>query len=90
MENLLKIVSHENLLRAEKKIFFKLLVIPISVTRQIQSGGQISSSVDIPEQTSNVSTVPISLPSTFLIISEEVLHAEVLWVIRLAGQCRMR
>ena len=36
----------------------------------------------IPEQTSDVSAVPVSLPSTFLIISEEVLHAEVLWVIR--------
>ena len=36
----------------------------------------------IPEQTTDVSTVPVSLPSTFLIISEEVLHAEVLWVIK--------
>ena len=36
----------------------------------------------IPEQTSDVSTVPVSLPSTFLIISEEVLHAEVLWIIK--------
>ena len=27
-------------------------------------------------------TVPVLLPSTFLIISEEVLHAEVLWVIK--------
>ena len=26
--------------------------------------------------------MPVSLPSTFLIISEEVLHAEVLWVIK--------
>ena len=34
------------------------------------------------EQTSDVSTMPVSLPSTFLIISEEVLHAEVLWVIK--------
>ena len=36
----------------------------------------------IPEQTSDASTVPVSLPSTFLIISEKVLHAEVLWVIK--------
>ena len=36
----------------------------------------------IPEQTSDVSTVPVSIPNTFLIISEEVLHAEVLWVIK--------
>ena len=36
----------------------------------------------IPEQTSDVSTVPISSPSRSLIISEEVLHAEVLWVIK--------
>ena len=36
----------------------------------------------ICEQTSDVSTVPVSLPSTFLIISEEVLHAEVFWVIK--------
>ena len=36
----------------------------------------------IPEQTSDVSAVPVPLPSTFLIISEEVLHAEVLWVIK--------
>ena len=35
----------------------------------------------IPEQTSYVSTMPIS-PSTFLIISEEVLHGKVLWVIK--------
>ena len=43
-----------------------------------KSGKQVSSSVVSPEQTSNVSTVPVSLPSTSLIISEEVLHAEVL------------
>ena len=36
----------------------------------------------ILEQTSDVSTVPVSLPSARLIISEEVLHAEVLWVIK--------
>ena len=36
----------------------------------------------IPEPTSDVSTVPVSLPRTFLIISEEVLHAEVPWVIK--------
>ena len=36
----------------------------------------------IPEQTSNVSTVPVSPPSTSMIISEEVLHAEVFWVIK--------
>ena len=35
-----------------------------------------------PEQTSDVSTVPVSSPSTFLITSEEMLHAEVLWVIK--------
>ena len=62
---------------------FTLLVIPpVSVTKQIQSDEQISSSVDIPEQTRGVSTVPISLPSTFLVISEEVLHAKFLEVIR--------
>ena len=47
-----------------------------------ESGEQVSSSVDIPEQTSDVSAVPISLPSTSLIISQEVLLADVLWVIR--------
>ena len=36
LENLLKIKSHEILLRAEKN-FFKLLVIPVAVTKQIQS-----------------------------------------------------
>ena len=36
----------------------------------------------IPEQTSDVSAVPVSLPNTFFIISEEVLHAEVLWIIK--------
>ena len=39
-------------------------------------------SLAISEQTSDVSTVLVSLPSTFLIISEEVLHAEVLLVIK--------
>ena len=43
-----------------------------------KSGEQVSSFVAIPEQTSDMSTVPVSLPSIFLIISEEVLHAEVL------------
>ena len=47
-----------------------------------KSGEQVSSSVAIPEQTSDVSAVPVSLPSKSLIISEEVLHAEVLWVIK--------
>ena len=47
-----------------------------------QSGEHVSSTVVIPDQTSDVSTVPISSPSTFLIISEEVFHAEVLWVIK--------
>ena len=32
MENLLKIGSHEILLRAERKIFLKLLVIPVAIT----------------------------------------------------------
>ena len=32
MENLLKIVSHEILLRAKKTFSFKLLVIPVAVT----------------------------------------------------------
>ena len=41
-------------------------------------GEQVLSSVAIPEQTSDVSTVPVSSPSRSLIISEEVLHAEVL------------
>ena len=36
----------------------------------------------IPEQTNDVSTVLLSSPSTSLIISVEVLHAEVFWVIR--------
>ena len=70
MENFLKIESHEILLIAEKKFFLKLLVIPVSE--------QISSSVGISEPTSDVSTVLVSLTSTFLIISEEVLHAEAL------------
>ena len=47
-----------------------------------KSGKQVSSFVAIPEQTSVVSTVPVSTPSTSLIISVEVLHAEVLWVIK--------
>ena len=47
-----------------------------------KSGEQVSSSVAIPEQTSNVGTVPVLSPSTSLIISEDVLHAEVLWVIK--------
>ena len=47
-----------------------------------KSGEQVSPSVAIREQTSDVSTVPVSLPSTSLIISEEVLHAEVLRVIK--------
>ena len=53
-----------------------------SVPTTNKSGKQVSSSVAIPEQTSDVSTVPVSSPSTSLIISEEVLHAEVLWVIK--------
>ena len=36
----------------------------------------------LPEQTSNVSTVSVSLPNTFLIVSEEVLHTEVSWAIK--------
>ena len=47
-----------------------------------KSGDPVSSSVAIPQQTSDVSTVPVSSPSTSLIISEEVLHVEVLWVIK--------
>ena len=47
-----------------------------------KSGERVSSSVTIPEQTSGVSTAPVSSPSTSLIISEEVLHAEVPWVIK--------
>ena len=47
-----------------------------------ESGEQVSSCVVIPGQTSDVSTVPVSSSSTSLIISEEVLHAEVLWVIK--------
>ena len=47
-----------------------------------KSGKQVLFSVAIPEQTSDVSTVLLSLPSASLIISQEVLHAEVLWVIR--------
>ena len=53
-----------------------------SVPTTNKSGKQVSSSVAIPEQTSDVSTVPVSSPSTSLIISAEVLHAEVLWVIK--------
>ena len=47
-----------------------------------KSGKQVLFSVAIPEQTSDVFTVLVSSPSTSLIISEEVLHAEVLWVIK--------
>ena len=47
-----------------------------------ESGEQVTSSVAIPEQASDVSTVLVSSPSTSLIISEEVLHAEVFWVIK--------
>ena len=46
-----------------------------------KSGERVSSSVAIPEQTSDVSSLPVSPPSTSMIISEEVLHA-VLWVIK--------
>ena len=48
----------------------------------MQSGEFISTSLAIPKQTSDVKTVLVSLPSTFLMISEEVLHAEVLWIIK--------
>ena len=37
MENLLKIESREIVLRAERKIFFRLLVILVAVTYQIRS-----------------------------------------------------
>ena len=47
-----------------------------------KSGKQVLFSVAIPKQTSNVSTVLASSLSTSLITSEEVLHAEVLWVIK--------
>ena len=47
-----------------------------------ESGEQVSSTAAIPEQTSDVSTVPIASPSTFLIISEEMSHAKVFWVIK--------
>ena len=47
-----------------------------------KSGKQVSFSVAVFEQTSDVSTVPVSSPSTSLIISEKVLHAEVLWIIK--------
>ena len=47
-----------------------------------KSGKQVLFFVAIPEQTSDVSTVLVSSPSTSLIILEEVLHAEVLWVIK--------
>ena len=46
-----------------------------------KSGEQVSSSVAITKQTSDVSTVPVSSPSRSLSISEEELHAEVLGVI---------
>ena len=47
-----------------------------------KSGKQVSSSVVSPEQTSDLSTVLVSSPSTSLIISEEVLYAEVPWGIK--------
>ena len=37
MENLLKLGSHEIVLRAEGKFFKKLSVIPVAITQQIQS-----------------------------------------------------
>ena len=46
-----------------------------------KSGKQVLFSMAIPEQTSDVSTVLVSSPSISLIISEKVLHTEVLWVI---------
>ena len=54
----------------------------MSVPTTNKSGKQVLFSVAIPEQISDVSTVLVSLPSTSLIISEEVLHAEVLWVVK--------
>ena len=53
-----------------------------SVPTSNKSDKQVLFSVAIPEQTSDVSTVLVSSPSTSLIISEEVLHAKVLWVIK--------
>ena len=47
-----------------------------------KSGKQVSSSVAISEQTSDVSTVLVSSPCTSLVILEKVLHAEVLYFIR--------
>ena len=47
-----------------------------------KSGQQVSFSVAITEQTGDVSTVLVSSPSLFLTTSEEVLHAEGLWVIK--------
>ena len=51
-----------------------------SVPTTNKSGEQVLFSVAIPKQTSDVSTVLISSPSTSLVISEEVL--QVLWVIK--------
>ena len=36
MEKLLEVESHEILLRAERNFFYKLLLIPVAVTQQIQ------------------------------------------------------
>ena len=47
-----------------------------------KSDKQVSSFMAISEQTSDVLTVPVSSTSTFLIISEDVLHVEVLLVIK--------
>ena len=58
-----------------------------SVPPTNESGEQVSPPVAIPEQTSNVSTVLVSSPSISLTISEEVLHAEVLWVIKVITSC---
>ena len=53
-----------------------------SVPTTKKSGKQVSFSVAIPEQIGDVSTVLVSSPCISLIISEKVLHAEVLGVIR--------
>ena len=88
VKNHMKNKQHNQIMKNKQSLFTQSSITGFfgrtnkSVPTTYKSGKQVSSSVAIPKLTSDVSAVPVSLPSTSLIISEEVLHAEVLWVIK--------
>ena len=83
----MKSKQHNQIMKHRQSIFPQSITDFFGETKKsapatTKSGTQVSSSVAIPEQTSDVSTVLVSSPNASFIISEKVLHAEVLWIIK--------